>query len=75
MARRRSMLHSLEVVVRRHNEGKSYQISPRLLDKSRLDIWRSNIIHTGTEDDKERYANAIMSEAATNKLPLRPEGC
>jgi len=74
MTRRQSLLHSLEVVAL-GRDGKSSTISPRLLDKTTLDLWRSNIIRTGTEDDIRRYTKAIMSEAAIKKLPLRPEGC
>lgn len=64
-----SMLRSLEVLSY-GNDRSHYPVSPKLLDPTKLETWRRNIVQTGTKDDLQRYEKAMYSAPVRAALDL-----
>ncbi len=64
-----TLLRSVESLAHGRDEV-HYPVSPKLQDPAQVEIWRQNILKTGTSADIERYAAAMEKPAVREKLGL-----
>ena len=64
-----SILKNLENASRGRDK-KHYPISPKLLDRDHLTIWRKNLLASGDNEAIQRYRKAMYSQPVIEALDL-----
>ncbi len=63
------MMHHLEVLAS-GKEGPGYQISPKLLNSTVFLEWRRNLVHSGTNEHRQRMSLLVGDKRVREALDL-----